>query len=113
MLWCPMHKEARRHLLRTTGWPRGETQLVADDAVKWTVPDAAQAQCAEEVLATAVQELCHRRWHGRGTEGKNDYCINGCGGHRTRWRMRLWRRSSLLHLSTPNYTHTHTHTHTF
>ena len=57
LLWCPMHKEARRHLLRTTGWPRGETQLVADDAVKWTVPDAAQAQCAEEVLATAVQEL--------------------------------------------------------
>ena len=32
--------------------------MVADDAVRWMVPDAAQAQCTEEVMATAVQEYC-------------------------------------------------------
>ena len=40
------------------GWPRGEAQLEAGDAVRWMVPDAAPAQCTDEAMATAVQEFC-------------------------------------------------------
>ena len=58
LLWCAKHSEARRQLLGKTGWPRGEAHLVADDAVRWMVPDASQAQCTEEVMAAAVQEFC-------------------------------------------------------
>ena len=51
LLWCPKHRAARRHLLRSTGWPRGEAQLEAGDAVRWMLPDAAHAQCNDEAMA--------------------------------------------------------------
>jgi hypothetical protein len=58
LLWCPEHEEERGVLLETTGWPRAGAQLAASDAVLWMVPDARQAKCSEEVMATAVQEFC-------------------------------------------------------
>ena len=58
LLWCPKHEGERRMFLETTGWPRGGTQLAASDAVLWMVPDARQAKCSEEEMATAVQEFC-------------------------------------------------------
>ena len=58
LLWCPKHGAARRQLLQTMGRPSDETQLTARDAVRWMVPDAAQARCSEAEMATAVQEFC-------------------------------------------------------
>ena len=58
LLWCPKHEGPRRKLLQDIGWPRNETQLVSDDAVRWMVPDAAQAACSDGKMATAVQEFC-------------------------------------------------------
>ena len=51
-------RAATKGWLRTTGWLRGEAQLAAGDSVRRMVPDAAQAQCTDEVMVTAVQELC-------------------------------------------------------
>ena len=58
LLWCPKHEKSRKKLLQDIGWPRDETQLVADDAVSWLVPDAAQALCSDGKMATSVQEFC-------------------------------------------------------
>ena len=58
LLWCPKHEGERRMFLEATGWPRGGTQLAARDAVLWMVPDARQAKCSEEEMATVVQEFC-------------------------------------------------------
>jgi hypothetical protein len=58
LLWCPKLEGERRIFLETTGWPRDGTQLAASDAVLWMVPDARQAKCSEEEMATAVQEFC-------------------------------------------------------
>ena len=81
LLWCPKHAPARRRLLEATGWPRDETALVAEDAVRWMVPSAAQATCSERQMATSVQEFCQAiAWTRGSREGAAKKAARETGG---------------------------------
>jgi hypothetical protein len=58
LLRYPRYSAARQQMLGTIGWPRNETDLVDQDAVRWMVPDASLARCSDLEFFEAVQKFC-------------------------------------------------------